>query len=74
MNQQRMVHFPAAMGLRPRPADDYDLLCLRLYRSTAAGNRAVSAATGREVVRRFGLDAFDDALSHGSTLAACELR
>jgi hypothetical protein len=70
----KTVHFPPPMGLRPRPACDYDLLCLRFYRASVARNAAVAMVLARELAQRFGDDVADDAYGHGQMLASCELR
>lgn len=70
----KLIHYPDSMGLRPRPADDYDLLCLRFYRASVACNvrRAMDAA--RDLVARYGSDVADDAFSHGQMLDSCVIR
>jgi hypothetical protein len=70
----RMIHYPPAMGLRPRPADDYDLLCLRFYRASVARSAIAALRLARELVSRYGSDVADDAYSHGHMLASCEIR
>jgi hypothetical protein len=70
----KMIHFPEPMGLRPRPASDYDLLCLRFYRAGVARNAAVAMVLARELAQRFGDDVADDAYGHGQMLNSCEVR
>jgi hypothetical protein len=71
MRATRVINFPPSMGLRPRPADHYDLLCLRFYRASVARNASVATAAARELLDRYGSDVADEAYSHGHTLAAC---
>jgi hypothetical protein len=70
----KMIYFPEPMGLRPRPACDYDLLCLRFYRASVARSAIAALRLARELAQRFGDDVADDAYSHGQMLASCELR
>ena len=70
----KMVQFPPSMGLRPRPADDYDLLCLRFYRASVARSATDALRLARELSQRFGDDVADDAYAHGQMLASCEVR
>ena len=70
----KMIHFPPSMGLRPRPACDYDLLCLRFYRASVARSAIAALRLARELAQRFGDDVADDAYGHGQMLASCEVR
>lgn len=70
----KMIQYPASMGLRPRPADDYDLLCLRFYRASVACNVSRAMELARDLVARYGSDVADDAFSHGQMLAGCVIR
>ena len=72
----RMIHYPPAMGLRPRPFDDYDRLCLRFYRASVARNVAVAMEVGRELAARYGAEPSDadDFYGHGQMLDSCEIR
>ena len=70
----KMIQYPPHMGLRPRPADDYDLLCLRFYYASSACNVARASVAARELVARFGCDVADDAYGHGQMLASCDIR
>lgn len=72
--RQMMVHYPPQMGLRPRPMDDYDRLCLRYYRASMAGNLPAAAAVERDLRPRFGADCLDDAFSAGRMLSCCDVR
>lgn len=74
MPAQYMVHFPAQMGLKPRPADHYDLLCLRFYRASVARNARAYLDLGRQLADRYGSDVADDAYTHGQMLSGCHLR
>ena len=70
----QLIYYPPSMGLRPRPADDYDLLCLRFYRASVAMNAPRAMALARDLSARYGDDVADDAYGHGQMLAACEIR
>jgi hypothetical protein len=70
----KLIHYPPSMGLRPRPADDYDLLCLRFYRASVARSAIAALRLARELSQRFGDDVADDAYTHGQMLASCEVR
>jgi hypothetical protein len=70
----KLIHYPQSMGLRPRPADDYDLLCLRFYRASVARSAIAALRLARELSQRFGDDVADDAYTHGQMLASCEVR
>lgn len=70
----KMIHYPPSMGLRPRPADDYDLLCLRFYRASSACNVPVSMQAARDLVARYGADVADDAYTHGQMLNSCDVQ
>ena len=48
----KMIQYPPQMGLRPRPADDYDLLCLRFYYASSACNVARASAAARDLIER----------------------
>lgn len=71
---QKLIHYPEQMGLRPRPADDYDLLCLRFYYASSACNVARASAAARDLIARYGADVADDAYGHGQMLASCVIR
>lgn len=72
--RQMMVYYPPSMGLRPRPLDDYDRLCLRFYRASVCRNAAAAMAAARDLLARFGDDCADDAYGHGQCLASCDVR
>ena len=69
----KLIHYPQSMGLRPRPADDYDLLCLRFYRASVARSATAALRLARELSQRFGDDVADDAYTHGQMLASCQM-
>jgi hypothetical protein len=70
----KLIHYPPAMGLRPRPADDYDLLCLRFYRAATARSAIACLRLARELASRYGQDVADDAYTHGQMLASCDVK
>ena len=64
------------MGLAPRPADAWDLACLRYWLAVQPGTtwrvvKATKVLTDEHGCRTAA--DFDDALSHGETVAACRL-
>jgi hypothetical protein len=73
----KMIHYPPAMGLRPRPASDYDILCARYYRAVENRNYHATLVYQERLAAMFPgerlSDVLDDAYSSGSTLAACRI-
>jgi hypothetical protein len=69
-----MIIFPASTGLRPRPADAYDIVCRRYATCMISRNHVNARALENIIVDMDCADgSADDAYSHGITLLQCTM-